>query len=108
MRDKVWVGNKDVENQNCETLNVIIHSNKHKVSCDQKKTILENLLEGGIDAPYSCMSGSCMACLGKVTKGRVFMDELFILAEENINAGECLTCQSFPASKEIEINYDEV
>ena len=108
MSDKVWIGEKEVESEDCETLRAIINYGIHEVKCDRNKTILENLLEGGVSAPYSCMSGSCMACLGKVTKGRVYMEEHFILAHENIQAGECLTCQAYPASKEVEITYDDV
>lgn len=110
MSDKIWIGDGDiyVESQDCETLTALCGNEKASVSCDPQKTILENLLEGGFNAPYSCMSGSCMACLAKVTSGRVYMDELYILSEDNVKAGECLTCQTYPASREIEVNYDEV
>ena len=108
MSDKVWVGDKTVEEQGCETLTVVIGNDKSEIKYDGKSTILDALMENGVDAPYSCQSGSCMACLGKVTKGRVYMEELFILSDDNIKAGECLTCQAYPASKEVEVNYDEV
>ena len=108
MSDKIWVGEKNIEAQDCETLAAVIGDDKSEVKYDGKSTILDALMEQGVDAPYSCQSGSCMACLAKVTKGRVYMEELFILSDDNIEAGECLTCQSYPASKEVDVNYDEV
>ncbi|MCB0356170.1 MAG: 2Fe-2S iron-sulfur cluster binding domain-containing protein [Bdellovibrionales bacterium] len=108
MRDKVWVGEATGEKQDCETLTAVINGEKTSIPYDGKSSVLEAFISKGVDAPYSCQSGSCMACLGKVTQGKVYMDELYILSEDNVKAGECLTCQSFPAAKEVVINYDEV
>ncbi|MCB0389975.1 MAG: 2Fe-2S iron-sulfur cluster binding domain-containing protein [Bdellovibrionales bacterium] len=108
MSEKVWVGDKNLEEQTCEKLSATIGNDTFEVDYDGKSSILDMFLEKGVDVPYSCQSGSCMACLAKVTKGRVYMDDLYILSESNVQAGECLTCQSYPASKEVEVNYDDV
>jgi hypothetical protein len=49
-----------------------------------------------------------MACLGKILEGRVYMDDPYILSEENLKAGECLTCQAFPASAKVKVSYDNL
>lgn len=108
MSGKVWVGDKDKNAENCEKIVALVNSDGNEVAYDGKSTILEALIDKGVDAPYSCQSGSCMACLGKVVKGSVFMEEAFILSDENIEAGECLTCQTYPTSKEVHISYDDV
>ena len=70
------------------------------------KTILDVMLDGKHDAPYSCTSGSCSTCLAKVIKGSVTMDVCFALDDDEIEEGYILTCQSHPTSDEVEITYD--
>lgn len=55
----------------------------------------------GIDPPYSCMTGSCSACLAKLLKGKVI--------GENPSDRLILTCQSGvdPSVELIEISYDQ-
>ncbi len=69
-------------------------------------SILETLLDADLNPPYSCMDGACMACMAKVEKGLVYQADPGILCDDNIEAKECLTCQSRPASKIVRVNYD--
>jgi ring-1,2-phenylacetyl-CoA epoxidase subunit PaaE len=108
MSKKVYVGKSNQENEKCETLIATINFGRNEIKYDGKSTVLDALLKNGVDAPYSCQSGSCMACLAKVTSGSVYMDDPYILSEENLKEGECLTCQSFPSSTKVEITYDNL
>ncbi len=108
MSNKVWIGDESITETPCTKITVQMNNEQQDVKYDGKSTLLDSLLENGIDAPYSCQSGSCMACLGKVIKGRVYMDDPYILSEENLNEGECLTCQAYPATDEVLISYDDV
>lgn len=92
-------------------------SNKIKIICDdleynlemtEDKTILELALEHDIDAPYSCQGGICSACLAKLNKGTVQMDNNQILTDDEVEDGYILSCQARPTSDELEVNYDEV
>lgn len=71
------------------------------------KSILDTLLEKGFDAPYSCHSGACATCMGKVIAGEVTMEACFALSEKEIGNGYILTCQAHPASDHVEVTYDE-
>ncbi len=71
------------------------------------KTILDTLLDMGIDAPYSCHSGACATCMAKIIEGQAEMDACFALSDKEINSGFILTCQSHPLSPTMEITYDE-
>lgn len=76
------------------------------VTVAKGQPILEALIEHGANPPYSCLEGNCMACVGKVRSGRVYQDDPGILLDENIEAGETLSCQARPASAKIHIDFD--
>ena len=78
------------------------------ISIDENKTILETLLDENIDAPHSCLGGVCSTCIARVKSGETKMDENQILTEEEIDEGLILTCQAYPKSSSIEIDYDDV
>ena len=80
----------------------------YRVSINENKTILETLLDENIDAPHSCLGGICSTCIARVKSGETKMDENQILTEEEIDEGLILTCQAYPKSLSIEIDYDDV
>ncbi len=68
--------------------------------------ILDTALDNDIDLPYSCQSGVCTACQGKLLKGSVSMDVSDGLSDEEIEEGYILCCQSHPTSDEVEIEIE--
>ena len=62
----------------------------------EKSTLLEAAEQAGIDAPFSCRSGSCGSCLVKLKKGKVSYDTppAFETAED-----EALLCCAVPDSE---------
>ena len=61
-----------------------------------------------IDVPYSCQGGVCCSCIAKVTDGSAAMGNNQILTDEEIEEGLVLTCQAFPTSATIAVDYDDV
>ncbi len=70
------------------------------------KTILDNLMKDGADAPYSCRGGVCSSCRAKVVEGSVKMTLNYSLTDKEIEEGYILTCQSHPTSEKVKITFD--
>ena len=68
--------------------------------------ILDTALDNDIDLPYSCQSGVCTACQGKLLSGTVSMDVSDGLSDEEIEEGYILCCQSHPTSDDVEIEIE--
>lgn len=91
-----------------ETIIARINGEEFTVPAKAGQSILETLLESGAQPPYSCMDGACMACLAKIQEGRVYQEDLGILTEDNVAAGEALTCQAKPVSRIVKVSYDDL
>jgi len=61
----------------------------------------------GLDLPYSCKAGVCSTCRCKVIEGEVEMDNNFALEDYEVAAGYILSCQSFPLSEKLVLDYDQ-
>lgn len=76
-----------------------IHKNRH--------TLLEEAFAQGIDLPYSCKGGVCSTCRCKMTEGEVEMDVNFALEDYEVARGFILTCQSYPLSDKLVLDFDQ-
>lgn len=75
-----------------------IESSGHEFVVEQDETILAAALRQGLALPYSCRSGLCGACKGKVLSGSVDYgeyEEKALSAAERA-AGKALFCQAVP------------
>lgn len=91
-----------------EKLKVLLNGENVQISLNREKSLLEQLIDKGYNPPFSCTSGSCMTCMAKLKEGKIFQLEEGVLDEDNINNLEILTCQSYPLSKTVFIDYDNL
>ena len=70
------------------------------------ESVLDAALKQGIDMRYSCKSGVCSTCRCKVVEGKVDMDANYALEDYEIAGGFALSCQSFPVSDNVVIDFD--
>lgn len=69
-------------------------------------TILDAALKQGADLPFACKGGVCCTCRAKIMEGEVEMGVNYALEPEEVEAGYVLTCQSFPISEKVTVDFD--
>ncbi|MDQ2150215.1 1,2-phenylacetyl-CoA epoxidase subunit PaaE [Alcaligenaceae bacterium C4P045] len=72
-----------------------------------KDSVLDSALAQGIELPYSCKGGVCSTCRCKVIEGEVDMDANFALEDYEVARGFVLSCQSYPVSDKLVIDFDQ-
>ena len=85
---------------------VVLNGEEFSYNVDPDKTILEAGLDENLDMPYSCQSGLCTACRGRLISGEVKMDEDAGLSDNEKKEGYILCCVSRPMSADIKINIE--
>lgn len=69
-------------------------------------SVLEAVLQVRSDAPFACRGGVCGTCRAKLVEGTVEMARNFALEDSDLSRGYVLTCQSYPTSDNIVVDYD--
>jgi ring-1,2-phenylacetyl-CoA epoxidase subunit PaaE len=69
-------------------------------------TILEAAEQLRSDLPFACKGGVCGTCRAKITCGETDMRRNYALEESEVAAGFVLTCQTYPVSESVTVDYD--
>jgi ring-1,2-phenylacetyl-CoA epoxidase subunit PaaE len=70
-------------------------------------SVLDAAMNEGIELPYACKGGVCSTCRAMLVEGEVDMDANFALEDYEIARGYILTCQSYPVTNRILVDYDK-
>ncbi len=70
------------------------------------RSILDGAQAVRSDLPFACKGGVCGTCRALVKEGTVDMRRNYALEEAEVAAGFVLTCQSYPVSAEVGVDYD--
>lgn len=70
--------------------------------------ILDAAMKQGADVPFACKGGVCCTCKARLVEGEVEMLKNYALEPEEVEAGFILTCQAFPKTKQIMVDFDDI
>ena len=100
--------NLDATQKHETEVTVIMDGNATTFTMDKdKESVLDAGLKAGIDMRYSCKGGVCSTCRCKVIDGKVDMDVNYALEDYEIARGFVLSCQSFPVTDKVVVDFDQ-
>jgi ring-1,2-phenylacetyl-CoA epoxidase subunit PaaE len=97
----------EAEPETCEATIIIEGRARTFIMKKKFETVLEAGMREGMELPHACKSGVCSTCRAMLVEGEVDMDQNFALEDYEIARGYILTCQSYPATDQVTVNYDQ-
>lgn len=71
------------------------------------ESVLETARRAGFFPPFSCEAGECATCMALLTEGKVEMAANTALSPEELDEGWVLTCQGYPVTKCVVVEYPD-
>ena len=78
----------------------------HTLGWPSGQRMLDAMIDGGLDASYSCREGICGACACRLLAGQVEMAHNNVLEAEDLADGYVLACQSVALTDQVSVSYD--
>ena len=97
----------NTSSQNKTQLRITIDGAERSVAMKHDQTVLQAALENALDAPFACTAGVCSTCKCKLVEGEVEMVANHALEDYEVENGFILSCQSYPISSTIVVDYDQ-
>ncbi|MBC2900152.1 1,2-phenylacetyl-CoA epoxidase subunit PaaE [Streptomyces cupreus] len=85
---------------------VVLDGRSTTSALPRERTILDGAQRTRPDLPFACKGGVCGTCRALVTDGKADMRRNFALEPAEVDAGYVLTCQSYPVSETLTVDYD--
>jgi ferredoxin len=82
-----------------------IDGQRHRVDWPRQSTLVDVLIDEGIDVPHSCREGRCGSCVCTVVSGEVDMAPNDVLEPDDRQSGLILACQARPVSDAVHIEF---
>jgi ring-1,2-phenylacetyl-CoA epoxidase subunit PaaE len=96
------------EERECN-VTVILDGIEHKFAMLKgSESVLKAGLRQGIDLRYGCQGGVCASCRAHLRSGQVEMHAHYGLEDYEIDRGFILTCQSFPRTSDLVVDFDRI
>lgn len=79
---------------------VRVQDSGHEFTCQAGESVLNSALRAGYAFPYSCKTGTCASCRGRVVEGRIEYPQGWpeAISREEADEGLALFCQAVPES----------
>lgn len=93
---------KELEDIKDSKVTVFFQGEQSEIFVTKGKSILDVALDNDIELPYSCQTGNCSSCKGKLKEGQLKMLGL-TKEREDLAQDEFLLCCSYPLVSEVNI-----
>ena len=78
---------------------------RHHLQWPRDKTLVDIMLDAGIDVPHSCREGHCGSCVATLISGEVDIAPNDVLGPEDVEEGLILGCQARPVTDDVHIEF---
>ncbi len=85
---------------------IILDGAARNIEMARDTSILDAATTNDLGAPFSCKAGVCSTCRAKLIEGEVDMIANHALEDYEVEQGYILTCQSYPLSNKVVVDYD--
>ncbi|MFG3251273.1 1,2-phenylacetyl-CoA epoxidase subunit PaaE [Streptomyces sp. NPDC048187] len=85
---------------------VVLDGRSTTAPVPRERSVLDGAQQTRPDLPFACKGGVCGTCRALVTDGSVDMRRNYALEAAEVDAGYVLTCQSYPVSDRLTVDYD--
>ncbi len=85
---------------------VVLDGLSTTAALSREQTILDGAQGMRSDLPFACKGGVCGTCRARVVAGQADMRRNYALEPAEVEAGFVLTCQSYPVSDEVTVDFD--
>lgn len=85
---------------------IVLDGATSTVALPRDISILDAAQRSRDDLPFACKGGVCGTCRAKVTDGAVEMRRNYALEPAEVDAGFVLTCQSYPTTDSLTVDFD--
>jgi ring-1,2-phenylacetyl-CoA epoxidase subunit PaaE len=85
---------------------VVLDGRRTTSPMPRTSTVLDAAQATRADLPFACKGGVCGTCRAQVTDGEVDMRRNYALDDDEVSRGFVLTCQSFPVSDAVTVDFD--
>ena len=87
-------------------LTVILDGRATELTLPYNTSVLDGAQRVRPDLPFACKGGVCGTCRARLVDGEVTMRRNFALEPAELDAGFVLTCQSYPVTDQLTVDYD--
>lgn len=103
--DPVALDLTEADRANAATLEVELDGETTTLRWPRRQTLVDVMVDAGLDAPFSCREGECGSCACTLARGTVEMEVCEALDPEDVAEGYILGCQARPTSEDLRIVF---
>jgi ring-1,2-phenylacetyl-CoA epoxidase subunit PaaE len=85
---------------------VVLDGRSTTLTLPRDLPVLDSAQQTRADLPFACKGGVCGTCRARIVDGSVDMRRNYALEPAEVDAGFVLTCQSYPVSDAVTVDYD--